>query len=340
MQQSKRFSASPRQGASAPPLFVAVHAVCDKTCWYCTEHGENRTIEGRLSSARLLEILAVAYAQGIRTFRLTGGEPTLRTDLDELLSGIQALGDDVRIAMTTNGARLARVMDVIRDLREPRIFLSIDGLRRDRYVQKWLTSDLQGIIDELTTFARTRFNFVLTRANRNQLPELIDYAVSRGIDLKIFELLLRDYFYAGQRPPEDVFSERYISIRELLPELRSRFGEATPFAGTGGRGIPMYAFRAERSRIIYFDSLQGSHYGDTCDACTHYPCQEGLYALLLDVNGTLHPAGCENRSLYFPLGTRGVREVARDIQRLLAVIEESSLRAVFPEALVEMVGVW
>jgi molybdenum cofactor biosynthesis enzyme MoaA len=324
---------------SPSPLFVAVHSVCNMTCWYCTEHGENRSTEGRLSTARLMEVIEAAYAHGVRTFRLTGGEPTLRRDLDVLLSGIQALGDDVRIAITTNGSRLDRFRDVLRDLNEPRIFLSVDGISDDparrgrkRYIEKWLTPTLERTIDSIAPLARIRFNFVLTRGSRDQVMPLIDYAVARGIDVKIFELLLRDFFYAGQRPPHEVFLEQYVSIRTLLPALRERFGIARPFGGTGGQGIPMRAFSHKGGRIIYFDSQVGSHYGDACDTCSHYPCQEGLYALLLDVDGTLHPAGCENRELYAQLAHLDNDSLHAVFSRLLSVIHESSLRPAIPRS--------
>jgi molybdenum cofactor biosynthesis enzyme MoaA len=322
------------QPGGAPPLFVAIHDRCDRTCWYCTERGENRTWDFRLPTPRLMEILAGAYAHGVRTFRLTGGEPTLRSDFAALLVQIQALGEDVRIAITTNGLRLAERIDALQALREPRIFLSIDGFRQDEYNRKPLSPGLERTIDRLAEVAHVRLNFVLTRGNADQLMPLIDYVTGRRIDLKIFELLHRDYFYAANRDPTEVFSEQFVSIRAFLPELRRRFGDARRFGGTGGRGIPMRAFRhGDGSRIIYFDSQEGSHYGDPCDRCPRYPCQEGLYALLLDINGMLHPAGCENRKLYIPLARASQEDLAAAFDRLDCVISEASLRAVPPKAL-------
>ena len=317
----------------SPPLFVSIHDVCDRACWYCTERGENRTWNGRLSTPRLLQILAGAYAYGVRTFRLTGGEPTLRSDFNELLPQIQALGDDVRLAITTNGVRLEQRIEALSRLIEPRVFLSIDGFREDEYNRKPLTVELEQTIEELARFAHVRFNFVLTRDNADQLIPLVTYATTHGIDLKIFELLHRDYHYVAGRDPDEVFRERYVSVRDFLPTLHGLFGTARPFGGTGGRGIPMRAFRHGGSRIIYFDSYEGSHYGSSCDPCPRYPCQEGLYALLLDVNGTLHPAGCENRKLYMPLATATPEDVEVAFEHLQLVIDESSLRRVPPKLL-------
>jgi molybdenum cofactor biosynthesis enzyme MoaA len=326
---------------SPPPLFFAVHDVCNLRCWYCTEQGENRDRGRWLEFDRLLEILRVAYARGIRTFRATGGEPTLRHDLDRILLATQALGDDVRIAITTNGHRLDRHIDALRQLNKPRVFLSIDRPQGDQAdahgalaIPKMLTPALERTIDELTGFASVRLNFVLTRGTLPHVWSIIDAAIERRIDVKIFELLHRDYFWAGQRPPDEVFLDQYVSIRTLLPELRARFGQTEPFRGTGGRGIPMHTFRHGASRIIYFDSQEGSHYGDICARqCPRFPCQEGLYALLLDVSGTLHPAGCENTKLYVPLAEADAAKTDLAFSRLQSVLDLAELLKVEPRAL-------
>ena len=325
----------------SPPLFFAVHDLCNLRCWYCTEQGENRDKGRWLELDRLMDVLGVAYARGIRTFRVTGGEPTLRHELDEILLGTQALGDDVQIAMTTNGHRLDRHIDTLRRLNKPRIFLSVDRPPGDHddcddalAVPKLLTPALERTIDDLTGVASVRLNFVLTRGTLPYVWPIIDAAIERRIDVKIFELLHRDYFWAGQRPPGEVFLDQYVSIRTLLPELRARFGQAEPFGGTGGRGIPMHAFRNGPSRIIYFDSQEGSHYGAICQReCPRFPCQEGLYALLLDVNGTLHPAGCENTDLYMPLAGADATKTDFAFSRLESVLDLAELLKVKPRPL-------
>lgn len=331
---------------AGPPLFVAVNAGCNLTCWYCTEHGENRNFGGgRLSLARLTQILEVAYERGIRVFRFTGGEPTLRQNLGAILLTAQALGDDVRIAVTTNGERLAGLINVFEELNEPRIFLSVDGLDKRLAqlggdtptfrIEKWLTPELMGVVDELKHCASVRLNYVLTQASAPQLPALIEYASGQAIDIKVFELLLRDFFYTGHRPRAEVFAEQYVSVREIVPVLTSTYGEPTSFVGTGGRGIPMHAFHTGTSRIVYFDSAEGSHYSDVCHKCSHYPCQEGLYALLLDANGVLHPAGCVNQSLHTHLGIASHGQLVHAFDRLQGVIDSSTLEPVLSNLLAE-----
>lgn len=335
--------AAERASGRSLPLFVAVNAGCNLKCWYCTAHGENRSFgAGRLSVPRLMQVLESAYASGVRTFRFTGGEPTLRRRLGQILLATQELGEDVRIALTTNGVHLDQLAPVLDRLRDPRVFLSVDGFAGEGaepppggefQIEKWLTPRLMRVVSELPSSTRVRLNFVLTASTAPQLPALIEYAIEQGLDVKIFELLLRDFYYAGHRPRQEVFREQYVPVRSLLPELRARFGDPRPFAGTGGRGIPMRAFETGAGRIVYFDSSEGSHYGEVCDACPVYPCQEGLYALVLDANGTLHPAGCVNLRLRHHLAISSPEATRMAFEEMRDAIEAGTLRPVVPEFL-------
>jgi len=306
------------------------------TCWYCTEHGESRdTVRGSIEQAELLRLIRCAYEAGFRTFRFTGGEPTLRRDLGEIMEATQRLGDDVRIAMTTNGTRIERVLPVIKQLIEPRIFLSIDGVHENPAIglfriEKILTDRIAAIVDEVAGAIPLRFNFVLTRGNLPQLWEIIDFASTRGVDVKIFELLLRNYFYAGDRERLAVFEEQYVPVRSIIPELQARYGPARSFPGLGGRGIPMSYVDTGAIKIAYFDSLNGSHYHDACRQCPLFPCQEGLYSAVLSSGGTIHPAGCENMSFHFPVVHQSDELILSRLATLRKVIEDGHFTAEIP----------
>jgi MoaA/NifB/PqqE/SkfB family radical SAM enzyme len=328
----------------ALPLFVAVNAGCNMRCGYCTVFGENRSHpRGKLAVPRLLELLETAYELGVRVFRFTGGEPTLHPQLGEILLATQALGDDVRIAMTTNGTRLGALVDVFPRLRAPRVFVSVDALgdgadtatpnERRLRIDKRLTPELIEVIHAVRPSAQVRLNYVLTASNADQLPALIEYSIDYRLDLKIFELLLRDFHYAGERAPLEVFREQYVAVRTLLPDLRRRFGEPQPFGGLGGRGIPMRAFDTGASKIVYFDSLAGSHYGDACADCPLFPCQEGLYSLVLDASGTMHPAGCLNQRLHRGLADADRAETEGAFRELMQAIGAARFTPIVPEHL-------
>jgi len=322
------------------PLFVAVNRGCDMQCWYCTEHGENRSVErGRILGDELDQTIAAAYESGVRTFRFTGGEPTLLNSLGEIMRTTQDLGEDVRIALTTNGTGLEKVLPTLAQLKNPSVFLSVDSYDdlRDstagagRKLDKWLSPHIRDLVEKTPENVDLRFNVVLTSANQEQLPRIIDFAVEHGIDVKIFELLLRDYHYVSGRTTQEAFMSQYVSVRSLLTGFQEKYGEPIPYPGTGGRGMPMYAFQAGESQIVFFDSNAGSHYGEVCDTCPLFPCQEGLYAMTLDSNGVLHPSGCPNPETYINISTLPYEERPAAFTSLTNMVLGATMRPDIPD---------
>ncbi|HEY5442202.1 MAG TPA: radical SAM protein [Candidatus Saccharimonadales bacterium] len=323
------------------PLFVAVKQACNMRCGYCTIYGEGRSAEpGQLSTGELVDVLGNAYESGVRTFRFTGGEPTLDLELGDKMLAAQALGDDVRVALTTNGARLRPLFPTLEQLKDPRVFVSVDsydnitqetteqGLR----IEKWLKPRIQNMITDMPDNVHTRINFVLTAANQSQLPKLVDYAVEQGIDIKVFELLLRDYAFVEGQDPEDVFARQFVSVRTVLPSLAEQYGQADTYSGTGGKGIPMSSFKVGDSRVIFFDSGVGSHYGEPCAGCPAFPCQEGLYAMTINENGVVHPSGCVNESTYVGMAAIEGAERTDAFRDMASMIGQATFRPDVPEA--------
>lgn len=318
------------------PLFTAINDGCDKRCGYCTEYGESRdSTHGRLPLESLLRYTRLAYQAGYRTFRATGGEPTLRLDVGDYLSGVQDLGADTRVAITTNGTKLASLVPTLAKLTDPRVFVSIDavdpGTVTGRFsIEKTLTPELDRTIREVSAVAVTRVNFVLTTGTRAQVRPLMEYCASVGVDLKVFELLHRDYFYAGSTPSLDVFAREFVPVRSLLDAIGSDLGKPERYPGTGGKGIPMLAYPYKGIKVVFFDSLGGSHYGDGCRSCSKYPCQEGLYAAVLTSTGLLHPAGCTNTTFHTRLEGLSDADVVGAFSTLAEVIDNASFSPIIP----------
>src|SRR6187401_2232413 len=93
-------------------LRVSLTDRCSLRCTYCMPEQGNEWLAkaGILTLDEIEHVARVAAADGISTFRLTGGEPLLRTDIVEVVRRLAVLtmpdGRPVDIALTTNGVRL------------------------------------------------------------------------------------------------------------------------------------------------------------------------------------------------------------------------------------------
>jgi GTP 3',8-cyclase len=128
-----------RRSRPVRDLRISVTDRCNFRCTYCMP----KEIFGRdfafLPRAELLtfeEITRLAWAfarEGVSKIRLTGGEPLLRRDLEQLVSMLADIGGITDIAMTTNGSALAAKAEALKAGGLTRVTVSLDALDDDTF---------------------------------------------------------------------------------------------------------------------------------------------------------------------------------------------------------------
>jgi uncharacterized radical SAM superfamily Fe-S cluster-containing enzyme len=120
-------------------LRISLTERCSLRCTYCMpEEGVSLTPQERLLSVdETLRLARVFVGAGVTKIRLTGGEPTVRRDLPDIVSAL----DDLRplgleqIAMTSNGIALPRMLPSLVSAGLDRLNLSLDTLDRQKFIQ-------------------------------------------------------------------------------------------------------------------------------------------------------------------------------------------------------------
>ena len=134
-----------------------------------------------LSTPELLRIIRVAVSCGVSSVRLTGGEPLLRPDVVDIVSGIANLG--VEVSMTTNGLRLPGLAAPLRDAGLHRVNVSLDTLDRETFKamthRDRLVDTLAGIrAAQLAELEPVKINSVLLRGvNDHEAADLLRWAI-------------------------------------------------------------------------------------------------------------------------------------------------------------------
>jgi cyclic pyranopterin phosphate synthase len=132
---------------------------------------------------------------GMRKVRLTGGEPTLRKDLDAIIADAAAVPGIARVALTTKGTRLPAHVGPWREAGLSSLNVSVDSL--DRGVFEAVTGHdrlpeiLEGIDRALTLgFEAVKLNAVLLRGvNDGTLPAWLEYLRERRVSVRFIELM-------------------------------------------------------------------------------------------------------------------------------------------------------
>lgn len=154
-------------------LRLSITEVCNFRCVYCLPNGYARDPDARfLSGSEVRQLVAGFAALGVTKVRLTGGEPSVRTDLPAVIACVASTPGVARVAMTTNGWKLTDWIRVWRDAGLTHLNVSVDSLDGD-------------------TFARL--------TGHDRLPDIlfgIDQALELDLRVKVNVVLLRDTFEA------------------------------------------------------------------------------------------------------------------------------------------------
>jgi cyclic pyranopterin phosphate synthase len=143
-------------GRAIGDLRVSVTDRCNFRCQYCMpaeglpwlERSELLTFE------EIERLVRVLVPLGIRSVRLTGGEPLVRRELPKLISMLSAIDGLEDLSLTTNGYLLARMADELVEAGLERINVSLDSLSRDRFFQITRRDSLPQVIEGLQALER------------------------------------------------------------------------------------------------------------------------------------------------------------------------------------------
>lgn len=174
---------------------VSVTDRCNYRCAYCMpEEGVDVAARADVLTFEEVErVVRILAAMGTRRVRLTGGEPTVRRGLPDLVRRIASVPGVTEVCMTTNGHLLA---DLARPLREAGLHslnVSVDTLHADRFLAITRRGDLARVLAGVEAardagFSRVRINAVALRGvNDDELGDLCTWAWDRGITPRFIE---------------------------------------------------------------------------------------------------------------------------------------------------------
>jgi cyclic pyranopterin phosphate synthase len=125
------------QGRAITYLRISVTDRCNFRCLYCMPKDGLVWLprEEILRYEEIAELVRQLQPLGIRRLRITGGEPTIRPDLEALFGFLKAIPGIEDIALSTNGVTLAKVARLYRDAGLDRVNMSVDSLRPARIAQ-------------------------------------------------------------------------------------------------------------------------------------------------------------------------------------------------------------
>jgi cyclic pyranopterin phosphate synthase len=212
-------------------LRISVTDRCNIRCFYCmpNEHVVFKPKHELLTFEEIERFVRVAARLGVSKIRITGGEPLVRRDLDQLIAKLARIDGIEDLALTTNGILLAEQAAGLRTAGLKRLNISLDALdaetfrqiaRRDGYEHV-----LAGIAEaQRVGFDKIKLNAVAIRGiTEGQIVPLGRFARERGLEMRFIEFMPLDAEGNWQ-------NDQVLTGDEILRRLSEAFGPLVPVA--------------------------------------------------------------------------------------------------------------
>ncbi|UCE03110.1 MAG: GTP 3',8-cyclase MoaA [Candidatus Latescibacterota bacterium] len=176
-------------------LRVSLLKGCNLSCKYCMPERIPFRMDEVLSAAELEKLVGRFVERGITKLRLTGGEPTIRPDLVEIVERLARLEGVRDIALSTNAVRLRQLAQPLRAAGVRRINVSLDSLEADAFKQITGSAALHQVLDGIEAarevgFHPIKLNTVVMRGvNDGEVEALVAFAAVRGLEIRFIEMM-------------------------------------------------------------------------------------------------------------------------------------------------------
>lgn len=268
-------SASPSSAAPATRLVdgfgrvhtdlrVSVTDRCTLRCTYCMPlEATFRPAGDLLSFDEIARVVAVAARLGVRTVRLTGGEPLLRAGLPRLVARLVALPGIDEVALTTNGLLLEAQAAELRAAGLARVNVSLDAIDDEAFRRVARADGLQRVLAGLAAaraagFAPVRVNAVSVRGvTEGQAVALVRHCRAEGHHPRFIEFMPLD--------AESGWSgAQVLTGAEVRAILEAEFGALEPVPSVDP-GQPAVDYRWPDGSLVGFIDPVSRPFCERCD---------------------------------------------------------------------------
>ena len=229
-------------GRVADDLRVSVTDRCSFRCTYCmpAEGLPWLPKADLLTFEELTRLVGILVQLGVKTVRVTGGEPLARREVPSFVAMLRGLGDHLDLSLTTNGQLLPAYAQPLADAGLDRVNVSCDSLQRHRFHEMTRRDALVQVMDglraaEAAGLTPVKLNTVVIKGtNDDEVLDFARLARDTGYEVRFIEYMPLDAEEGWSR-------DQVVPAREVL----ARIGAVYPLldARTGPTSEPATTYR-------------------------------------------------------------------------------------------------
>ncbi len=247
-------------------LRISITDRCNLRCVYCMPlDGLKFVSKAELLTPGEIENVARGAADiGFHKIRLTGGEPTLRPDIIEIVERLAHIPAIDELVMTTNGLHLPRLAEPLARAGLRRVNIHLDSLDQTRLRRTMRLNPLEKVWAGIEAAERAgltpiKLNMVVIRDhNEEDVVELARLTLTHNWHARMIELMpLGD--------PAEVAFNHYISTEESMARIQDELGPLFPLhSGSVIGEARLYRLPGAHGTVGFISPVSDSY----CDSCS------------------------------------------------------------------------
>ena len=187
-------------GRVAEDLRISVTDRCNFRCTYCMPAEGLAWLpkEELLTFEELARLLRIFVSLGVRSVKITGGEPTVRAGLPKLVGMLREVAPDADLSMTTNGVLLDRLAEPLARAGLDRVTVSCDSLLRHRFAEMTRRDALERVLAGIRAAERAGLTpikincVVIAGQNEDEVVDFARWARETGYEVRFIEYMPLD----------------------------------------------------------------------------------------------------------------------------------------------------
>ena len=214
-----------RFGRSIHYLRISLTDHCNLRCIYCMPEEQTFRPNAELMQDDEIALLTRLFASlGFNKIRLTGGEPTIRANIVEIVRTIASTPGIRTVSLTTNGLRLSKLAKPLAEAGLQRVNISVDTLNPEKFQRLTRWGKVEELWDgilaaEAAGLTPVKLNAVIVRGyNEEDVVELARLTIDRPWQMRFIEMMP----FAGVT---DIQTGQVITADEIKERIEDSLGD-------------------------------------------------------------------------------------------------------------------
>ena len=245
-------------------LRVSITDKCNLKCYYCRPDNSPFIYKKEyLSYDEIARLVKVMTKFGLEKVRITGGEPLIRPNLEELIGLLSTIPEIKDISITTNRLYLSKYAEKFKKAGLKRINVSLDSLIPERFYQITkgnLNDVIEGIkVSKEVGLEPVKVNIVAIKGvNDDEILDFVEFAKKYGVEIRFIEMMP----IGAEQINWSLDKVRYLdSIKKKIEE---KYGELVPDFSIGSNSARVYRIPNINVKVGFITPLSNPF----CDGCS------------------------------------------------------------------------